>query len=51
MALGSPELRHLPAIEDDPSQLMIEQSRMASNVFPDVRLDSTEQGDTAAPRY
>ena len=47
MALGSPELRHLPAIEDELSQPMTEQSRMTSNIFPDLKLYPKEEGDNA----
>jgi len=51
MALGSPELRHLPAIEDELSQPMTEQSRMTSNIFPDLKLYPKEEGDTLTSRY
>ena len=51
MALGSPELRHLPAIEDELSQPMTEQSRMTSNIFPDLKLYPKEEGATLTSRY
>jgi hypothetical protein len=51
MALGSPELRHLPVIEDELSQPMTEQNRMTSNIFPDLKLYPKEECDTLIPRY
>jgi len=50
-ALASFELRHLPAIEEELSQPMIEQSRMNNNIFAGLKLYPKKKGDTMTSRY
>jgi len=48
MAVESPELRHLPTIEDEPLQPTIEQSRMASKILLGLKLSRKEKDDMLA---